>query len=672
MSKVSAEIGRLRELIREHDILYHAHAAPFISDFEYDELKSLLVELETEHPELVTPDSPTQRVGAEPLEEFKQVAHKVPMLSMDNTYTPEEAEEFLARANSTLDSPSAIEFLCELKLDGLGVALFYEHGHLQWAATRGDGTLGEDVTHNVRTIKSVPLIIRFMGPVEIRGEVVMRRGVFEKLNAVREEPFANPRNAAAGTLRQLDPSKAARRPLDFFAYQVINHDETDRSHAVSDIKTQWDACYFLGLQGFQVCKHLYTVTASRELSEWYQQMIDLRESLDYEVDGIVIKVNSYEHQQTLGTTSSRSRWMMALKFPAKQATTRVLGVTFQVGRTGTITPVAELDPVEIAGATIRRATIHNFDEVARLGVRIGDVVLLERAGDVIPKIRQVIVDKRDGSEIPIERPVECPVCGHEVIQNEGEVAILCPNPNCSSKLIYNLSHFVARESMDIEGLGEGTLRKLVNAGKVTDPGDLYFLQYSDCVGIESIGDTTIRKMLEAIEASKSKGLETIVHTLGIPKVGQHIAEILVKHYSEIDMLMAASKEELESIEGIGSTVAHNIVRCLRLPSYIELIDKYRRAGVSLVAQVSQSDSETGPATLDGLKFVITGTLSKGRTEIAKMITDAGGKVSGSVSKNTSYLVAGDKAGSKLTKAEQLGISVLNEEELQRILKGGNL
>jgi len=327
-----------------------------------------------------------------------------------------------------------------------------------------------------------------------------------------------------------------------------------------------------------------------------------------------------------------------------------------------------LEPVEIAGATISRATIHNFDEVERLGVRIGDVVLMERAGDVIPKIRQVIVDKRDGSEIPIERPTECPTCGHEVIQNEGEVAILCPNPTCSSKLIYNLSHFVARESMDIEGLGVGTLRKLVNADKVTDPGDLYFLQYHDCVGIESIGDTTIRKMLEAIEASKTKGLETIVHTLGIPKVGQHIAAILVEHYPEIDMLMVASEEELESIEGIGSTVAHNIVRCLRLPSYIELIHKYREAGVSLVAQTSQSDSETGPMTLDGLKFVITGTLSKGRAEIASMITAAGGKVSNSVSKNTSYLVAGDKAGSKLTKAEQLGISVLTESELEKMLE----
>lgn len=661
MSNVSTEIEKLRELIREHDILYHARAAPFISDSEYDALKKRLIELEIENPSLVTSDSPTQRVGAEPLKEFQQITHKVPMLSMDNTYTPDEAAAFLDRTNATLDSPSAVKFLCELKLDGLGVALFYERGLLQWAATRGDGTTGEDVTHNVRTIKTVPLKIDFKLPVEIRGEVVMRRRVFERINSTREEPFANPRNAAAGTLRQLDPNEAALRPLDFFAYQVINH------NGPSDITTQKRALMFLGMQGFQTCKRFCTVTISEALSNWYQEMIDSRASLDYEVDGIVIKVNSYEQQQILGTTSSRSRWMMALKFPAKQATTKVLDVTFQVGRTGAITPVAELAPVELAGATIRRATIHNFDEVDRLGVMVGDVVLLERAGDVIPKIRQVIKANRDGSEIPIERPTKCPVCGHDVVQNEGEVAILCPNPSCSSKLVDNLSHFVSRESMDIDGLGVGTLRKLVNAGKITDPGDLYYLQYQDFTGIEGIGDTTIRKMLKSIESSKARGLQTIIHTLGIPKVGRHIAEILVEYYPTMDALIGASEEELENIDGIGPIVARNIVECLHLPFYIALINKYRRAGVSLIAQASQSDTEAGPAALDGLKFVITGTLSRGRTEVANMITAAGGKVSNSVSKNTDYLVAGDKAGSKLEKARRLGIRVLIEDELERML-----
>lgn len=669
MNNISTEIERLRELVREHDILYHTRAAPFISDFEYDTLKSRLVELETENPSLVTLDSPTQRVGTEPLEEFRQITHKVPMLSMDNTYTSDEAAAFLTRACAALDSPSVVEFLCELKLDGLGVALFYEHGLLQWAATRGDGTTGEDVTHNVRTIMTVPLKIKFKGPVEIRGEVVMRRNVFERINSVREEPFANPRNAAAGTLRQLDPKEASLRPLDFFAYRVINHDESERRHRVDDITTQWEALYFMALQGFQTCKHFHTVTASRELSEWYQKMIDLRESLDYDVDGIVIKVNSYQQQQLLGTTSSRPRWMMALKFPAKQATTKVLAVTFQVGRTGAITPVAELEPVEIAGATISRSTIHNFDEIDRLGLMVGDTVLLERAGDVIPKIRQVITAERDGSETSVKRPTVCPVCAHDVIQNEGEVAILCSNPNCTAKLVDNLRHFASRKGMDIDGLGIETLLKLVCAGKIADPGDLFYLQYSDFAGVEGIGDTTIRKILESIKASKARGLKTIISTLGIPKVGRHIADILVAHYPTIDALTIAPAEDLESIEGIGPTVAHNIVECLRRPFYIRLLNKYRETGVSLTESASERDTEAGPRALDGLKFVITGTLSKGRTEIASMITVAGGKVSNSISKNTDYLVAGEKAGSKLAKALQLGVSVLTEDELKKMLEG---
>lgn len=674
MSNVNVEIDRLRELIREHDILYHAQAKPFISDSEYDTLKKRLIELEVENPDLVTSDSPTQRVGAEPLEEFQQITHKVPMLSMDNTYTTDEANEFLDKTSAVLDSPSAVEFLCELKLDGLGVTLFYEHGLLRWAATRGDGTTGEDVTQNVRTIKSVPLGIGFEGPVEVRGEVVMRKSVFERINSTRDEPFANPRNAAAGTLRQLDPNEVSRRPLDFFAYQVISHKEPAllvRLDSVSDIATQLDALYFLSLQGFQICRNFYMVTEiSKTLSAWYKEMTAQRDFLDYEADGIVIKVNSYDHQQILGATSSRPKWMMALKFPAKQATTKVLGVTFQVGRTGTITPVAELEPVELAGATIGRATIHNFDEVDRLDVRIGDVVLLERAGDVIPKIRQVIKAERDGSEIPIERPTECPVCEHDVIQNEGEVAILCPNPNCNSKLIDNLRHFVARTSMDIDGVGVGLLSKLVNAGKVEDPGDLYFLEYKDFAGLDRVGDTTITKALSAIEVSKSKGLKTIIHTLGIPKVGRHIAEILVEYYPTMSDLMKATTAELEAIDGIGPIVAVHIKAAWSAPYFIDLINKYKEAGVSLIEQVSQSDAEAGPKTLDGLNFVITGTLSRGRTEIADMITTAGGKVSGSISKKVDYLVTGANAGSKLEKARQLGIRVLTEDELKGMLEGG--
>lgn len=681
MSNVNAEIERLRELIRKHDILYHAYAAPHMSDLAYDDLKKKLIELETENPSLVTSDSPTQRVGAEPLKEFNQITHRVPMLSMDNTYEEGDTKTWLVKTCATFVDTDQPTFVAEYKLDGLGVALVYEGGQLIQGSTRGDGTTGEDVSLNVRTIRSIPLAIDFPDHLEVRGEVVMRKSVFEQLNIERlasgEEQFANPRNAAAGALRQLDPRETSKRKLDFFAYQIVSVD------GGSPIVSQLGTLEILRDIGFQVQPdyRAFYYDSDDDLTELWSIYVGLligRRRLDYEVDGIVLKVSEYDKQQRLGTTSSRPKWAMAYKFPAKQATTKVLDVTFQVGRTGTITPVAELVPVELAGATIKRATIHNFDEIDRLGIMVGDTVLLERAGDVIPKIRQVITAKRDGSETPIERPTECPVCGYDVVQNEGEVAILCPNPNCNAKLVDNLKHFVARTSMDVDGLGAATLKKLVDAGKVTDPGDLYSLQHSDFAGIEGMGDTTIRKMLASIEASKSKGLKAIIHTLGIPKVGRHIAEILVELYPTMDALVVASEEELVSIDGIGPIVARNIVECLHQPFYIALINKYREAGVSLTEPTSPHDHVNallnsfaeagGSGELVGLKFVITGKLSRSRAVIAASITLAGGKVSGSVSKTVDYLVAGDKAGSKLAKAEQLGISVLTEDDLERMLQ----
>lgn len=656
-------IEKLREEIRYHNHKYHVEANPTISDQEYDKLMQTLLELEEAHPELITPESPTQRVGGEPLEEFEKVTHDPPMLSMNNSYNIDETLDFLRKTNSFVGSEDTndVGFIAELKLDGVGMALVYENGKLVQGATRGDGKVGENVTANIKTIRSVPLVIPYDGRVEVRGEVIMRRSVFEDLNKKKmesgEEPFANPRNAAAGTLRQLDSRITASRKLDFFAYQVTDCD---------DLEWQSNVLGWLLNLSFQVephfrAFHLYDEGQS-DLWPIYAGLLAQRDIFDYEVDGVVIKVDSLEQQKELGTTSSRPKWAMAFKFPARQATTIVAAVTFQVGRTGAITPVAELFPVQLAGAKIRRATLHNFDEVERLDVRVGDTVLIERAGDVIPKVRKVITDERNGKETPIKRPTECPVCGLPVYQPDEEVTIFCINPSCPSRLVDNLRHFVARESMDIDGLGVETLRKLVATGSVRDPADLYFLVKEDFLGIEGIGDKTVRNMLTAIENSKSRGLKTIIHTLGIPKVGRHLAEILVEHYPTIDSLIDATEEELESIEGIGPIVAYNIVKCLHLPSYIDLIEKFREAGVKLTADQPERHEES--LTLEGKTFVLTGKLSVPRSEIEDQIKAAGGKISSNVSKNTSYVIVGEKPGSKFTKAAKLDVPTLTEDDFR--------
>jgi len=663
MYELKIGIETLRNEIRHHDRKYYVEDNPVISDQEYDELMQKLWDLEEAHPELITPESPTQRVGGEPLEEFEKALHDPPMLSMDNTYNEKDTYAFLKKTSEELEGTM---FVAELKLDGVGMALLYEGGKLVRGATRGDGRIGEDVTSNIITIKSVPLVTSYKGPIEVRGEVVMRRSIFEKLNKQRkdkgEPPFANPRNAAAGAIRQLDPQIAASRQLDFFAYQLIAKDNN------LTIDTQREALFFLKNMGFQTESNsqAFHIFDDGKTGLWsiYAGLLVRRESFDYEVDGVVIKVNEFAGQRRLGTTSSRPKWAMAFKFPARQATTRINSVTFQVGRTGAITPVAELEPVKLAGATISRATLHNFDEVKRLGVMVGDTVLLERAGDVIPKVVKVIEEKRTGDEVPIERPSECPVCGSPVYQPDGEVAICCINGSCPAKVIDNLRHFVSRSGRDIDGVGKETLAKLVEAGLVKDPADLYFLTEEGLEGLPGVKGKTISNILSSIEASRDKGLESIVSTLGIPKVGRHLAPILVEHFPTIDELMNATVEELENIDGIGPIVAQNIVLFFQQPKNQELIEKFRRAGIKLT--VDQPDQSTEPLALTGKTFVLTGKLSVSRGEMENQIKAAGGKISSNVSKSTSYVIVGDKPGSKLKKAEALDVPTLTEDDFRTL------
>jgi DNA ligase (NAD+) len=659
---VRERVEELRKQIRHHDWKYYAENDPEISDSEYDLLYAELVALEKTNPELVTLNSPTQRVGAPPLEGFEEVTHSLPMLSIENAYTSEEVVDRLEKMRSALGAES-VDFVVELKLDGVGIELTYLDGLFVRGSTRGDGHVGEDVTANVRTIRTVPLTIPVKGPLEVRGEVVMRKSVFERVNRSRaeagEELFANPRNASAGTLRQLDSRITASRKLDFFAYQVIG---------CEDLDDQSNVLTWLHALGFQVESSWLVRRNPRAVIEYYNSYVKMRGSLDYEVDGVVVKVDSLAQQEALGATSSHPKWMVAFKFPASQATTKILDVTFQVGRTGTVVPVAELASIELAGAVITRSTLHNFDEVARLGVKVGDTVLISRAGDVIPRVIKVVEEKRTGDEVEILLPVRCPACGGEIERLEGEVAIRCINPNCSSRVVGHLRHFVERESMDVDGLGGETLKKMVDAGLVQDPADLYFLTKEDLEGLPGVKGKTIENILSAIEKSKGRGLAAILHTLGIPKVGEHLSGILVEYYPTIDSLMAATEEELEEIDAIGPIISHSIVAFFQQEKNRELIEKFRKAGVRLTAD--QPDRSGESSTLEGKVFVLTGALSIKRSEMKERIKSCGGTVSDSVSGGTDFLVVGEKPGSKLDRAKELEITILTEDDVNRMIQNG--
>jgi len=673
---IESRVEKLRESIRHHEYLYYGLDTPEISDAEFDEKMRELKRLEEEHPELVTPDSPTQRVGGKPKEGFPKVAHSRPMLSLDNVTSEEELSEWDRRARALAGEGADIRYVCEYKLDGMSMALRYRDegngaAQLVCGITRGDGTIGEDVTGNVRTIRSVPLSIsheklakgKLPPAFEVRGEVVMPLAAFVKMNEEREAsglaPAVNPRNAAAGTIRTLEPNIVARRRLDFYAYFLLTE------AGFNLFEEQSEALEALASAGFRVNVHREAVKDIEQVMAFVNRAEEKRADLGYEIDGVVIKIDSAEVQRRLGYTGKAPRWAVAYKFTARAGITQVEDIKVQVGRTGKLTPVAWLTPVFIGGTTVSRATLHNADEIERLGLLIGDYVKVERGGDVIPKVVEVIVDKRNDGEArsKFEFPTHCPVCGSEIVKTEGEVDYRCVNADCPARLIESLLHFSARKVMNIEGLGEAVVQQLLDRGLVKSIADLYSLTEEQLLSLERIGKKTADSLLAEIEKSKSLPLNRVLFGLGIRFVGERTAQLLAEEFGSMDALMAASTEELERVNEVGPRVAQAIREFFDEEKNRALIEKLRAARLTFTAEKRKKSSQ-----LEGLTFVLTGTLpSLSREDAKARIEAAGGRVSGSVSKKTDYVVAGAEAGSKLDKARELGVKVLDEAGLAEML-----
>jgi DNA ligase (NAD+) len=670
--KARKRVAALREEIRRHEHLYYALDRPEISDREYDALERELRDLEAEFPDLVTPDSPTQRVGEKPSEEFPTFVHRVPMLSLDNTYSGEELREFEERIFRQVGRRE-IEYTAELKIDGLSMALHYEDGRLVRAVTRGDGVRGDDVTPNARAIRAIPLVLRGEGvpaELEARGEVYLPRSRFEAINAEREEageePFANPRNAAAGTMKSLDPRVVARRGLDAFVYAVAH------VKGGSAPRGQWEALERLRGWGLRtnpasrLCRGLGEVLAFVE--EWGGR----RESLEYEIDGVVVKVNDFALQQELGMTSKFPRWAIAYKYPAAQAATVVEAIEVQVGRTGRLTPVAHLQPVALAGATVSRATLHNEEEIARKDVRVGDTVLIERGGEVIPKVVRVLQEKRPKGARAWSPPERCPACGTPAVKPEGEVDRRCPNASCPAQIEERLKHFARREAMDVEGLGDVVVHELLERGLVRDFADLYRLRFEDLAPLfapkakkgESLG---AKNLLAAIEASRHRELRRLLFGLGIRFVGERAAMLLARHFRSLRALAAADVEAIDDIYEIGPAVAESVHAWFRDPANRRLLERLEAAGLRLAEEAEGPSSQA----LQGMQFVLTGTLDGMTRDEAKAAIEArGGRVTSSVSKKTSVVVAGRDAGSKLDKARELGVRTIDEAAFRELLAEG--
>jgi len=665
----------LREVIRHHEHCYFVLDRPEISDADFDRLVNELKSIEREHPELVTPDSPTQRVGGTAREGFVKVAHSAPMLSLDNAYSEGELREW-ARKAAELAGTAEVEFECEYKLDGLSMALHYEPSENGGARflrgiTRGDGTTGEDVTANLRTIKSIPLTVShsqlkkagLTAPFEVRGEVLMPTLSFRAINEQREEqglaPFANPRNAAAGAVRVLEPNVTAARRLDFYSYFLLQQGEPVKA-------TQWDALEAMSSAGFKVNPNR---TRARTIEEVWQFIVvteAARDQLPYEIDGVVVKVNQTALWTRLGFTGKAPRWATAYKFAARAAITQIESILIQVGRTGKLTPVASLTPVAIGGTTVSRATLHNQDEIERLGVRIGDHVMVERGGDVIPKVTRVVADKDHARGTQnFAMPTHCPECGGHVVRAEGEVNSFCVNVNCPARLRESLLHFASRKVMNIEGLGEALVDQLLSRGLVTNIADLYDLREEQLLALDRMGKKSVENLLTEIAASKKLPLERLIFGLGIRMVGERTAEFLSAHFGTLDALMAASEEHLLEVEEVGPRIAQSILQFFAEEKNQKLIERLHAAGLTFTGEKKVRGTK-----LTGLTFVLTGTLpTYSRDEAKRRIEDAGGKVSSAVSKKTSYVVAGEEAGSKLEKAQQLGVAVLDEAALLKLLEG---
>jgi DNA ligase (NAD+) len=652
------EIAHLRAELEKHNRLYYA-GRPEISDYDFDQMLRRLQELEDKHDDR-DPNSPTQRVGGAPIESFPTVVHEPPMLSIENAYTLEELREWHERVLRGLGRES-VEYEAELKIDGVSISLLYENGELVRAATRGDGVRGDDVTPNVRTVRALPLKIdRKVSRLEVRGEIYISKRDFarinEELEEAGEEPLANPRNSAAGAVRQKDPRLVAKKRLSAYLYHVVAVDGRQ-------VESQWAAYEMLDRLGLPTNPHRVLGQSLEDVIAFIEEWRERRHALEFEIDGIVVKVNRREEQLELGATSKAPRWVVAFKYPPEAAQTVVRNINLYVGRTGTVTPVAEFDPVHIGGTKVLNASLHNFDEVARKDIRIGDTIVVEKGGDIIPKVVDVLKDKRPARTIEVLPPDACPVCGQPLHRFEGEVAIRCINQGCPAIVLQSITHFASRKAMDIEGLGWQTVQALLDAGLVTDTASLYELTVEQVAELERKGEKSATKLIENIERSKANELSRLIFGLGIRMIGERAAKILAERYRSIDALMEATTEELVSIHEIGPKVAESVTFYFSVPANRERIEKMQRLGL----RPTHTATATGDR-LAGKSVVVTGTLSRySRDEIHKLIEREGGKASGSVSSKTSYLVAGEAAGSKLEKARGLGVEVLSEDEFLALL-----
>jgi DNA ligase (NAD+) len=670
MVSAAQRAEELRRLILHHNHLYYVEARPEISDREYDRLVKELEEIEKAQPELITPDSPTQRVGGQPIAGFVTVRHGRPMLSIDNTYNADELRDFDRRVRKLL-AGEPVAYVVELKIDGVAISLTYEQGRLLVGATRGDGERGDDVTHNLRTIKELPLRLRPIhapGLFEVRGEVYMTSADLARLNQDRAarnlEPFANPRNSAAGSLKLLDPRLCAERHLRLFCYSLGAVEGVD-------VTTHAQALELLRSYGFPVNPHVVVLNGIDAVVAYCQGWAERRHTLPYETDGMVIKVNDLEQQRRLGSTSKSPRWVVAYKFEAEQALTRLLRIEVQVGKTGILTPVAHLEPVQLAGTTVSRASLHNADEIERKDIRIGDQVLVEKAGEIIPYIIRSEAAGRSGTETRFVFPTQCPVCGAAVEREPGGVYYRCTGPSCPAQLKERLRFFAHRNAMDIEGLGTALIDQLVDAGLVRSLPDVYRLTVEQLVDLERMGKKSAQNLLDGIGASKQRGLARVLAGLGVRHVGEHVAELLALEFGTIDALQSASVERLAQAHGIGQERAESIYGFFQSNAGRKAIDDLRGLGVKLTESARPQPASSGRTNLAGKTLVVTGTLTRySREEIEGLIKGLGGKPAGSVSRKTDYLVAGDRAGSKLDRAREFGVKVLTEEEFDKLIGKG--
>ncbi|WP_347027975.1 NAD-dependent DNA ligase LigA [Intestinibacter bartlettii] len=654
-------IEELINLINYHNEKYYNQDSPEIEDFEYDNLMKELIKLEEENPELKRNDSPSNRVGGKPLDKFEQVVHKIPMLSLSNAYSWEDLKDFDSRVREAVGSD--VEYVVEFKIDGLSVGLNYNNGIFESGATRGNGIVGENITKNLMTIKNIPLNIDEKGELTVRGEVYISKKDFEEINKIQEEQdqplYANPRNLAAGSLRQLDSKLTAKRPLDIFIFNLEDINS-------KQFKTHSESLEYLKQLGFHVSPEFKVFKTMDEIIEYIKYWTEHREDLGFGIDGMVIKVNNLAQREQMGYTAKSPRWAIAYKFPAERKETKLLDIVVEVGRTGTITPTAVLEPIRLAGTTVSRATLHNEDYINEKDIKINDTVLVQKAGDIIPQVVEVIKEKRTGEEMEFKMPEECPVCGEPTVRLEGEAAVKCINISCPAQIRRGIIHFASREAMDIDGLGESIITLLLKQDLIKDISDLYYLKKEQISVLERMGDKSATNLINAINKSKENDLWRFINGLGIKLIGTKAAKILASEFKDLDKLMNATEQELINLEEFGQTMADSVVEFFKEEKNISVIEKLKEAGVN--TKLIESDDEDIPKIFEKMKIVLTGTLpTLKRNDAKEMIEKRGGKATSSVSKSTSFVLAGEEAGSKLTKANDLGIKVIDEEKFLQLI-----